>query len=67
MELLKVGEPVFLKSGGPRLTIASIEGDTAHCTRYTGTKLHRESHPLATLVHASAYRPAWWPSIVRTA
>lgn len=35
---MKPGDVVMLKSGGPQMTIAAIEGDKVHCEWFEGTK-----------------------------
>jgi uncharacterized protein YodC (DUF2158 family) len=35
---MKLGDVVALKSGGPRMTIATIEGDKVNCEWFEGDK-----------------------------
>jgi uncharacterized protein YodC (DUF2158 family) len=43
------GDVVLLKSGGGKMTIASIEGDQANCEWRDGDNTHKESFSLVAL------------------
>jgi uncharacterized protein YodC (DUF2158 family) len=49
MDEFKVGEPVYLKSGGPAMSIQSIDGENALCVWLDGKRPFRELYPLAVL------------------
>jgi uncharacterized protein YodC (DUF2158 family) len=54
MSTFTVGEIVQLKSGGPRMTIKSIDGSDVACIWFSGHKLNGRSFPLMTLMASSA-------------
>lgn len=43
------GDVVLLKSGGGRMTIASIEGDQANCEWREGNNVYKEAFSLVVL------------------
>ncbi len=49
MNDFKVGDVVELKSGGPDMTITSIEGDKANCTWFVEGKPHYGQFPIIAL------------------
>jgi uncharacterized protein YodC (DUF2158 family) len=45
----KVGDTVILRSGGPRMTVESNDGDAVKCVWFEKTKAHRGTFPSAAL------------------
>ena len=50
--ILQVGQSVVLKSGGPTMTVVSLDGDQAHCTWFAGTTVKTHAFPAAGLKDA---------------
>lgn len=46
---IQPGDKVFLKSGGPKMTVLSIEGSDAICSWFDKTKPSQERFPLVAL------------------
>jgi uncharacterized protein YodC (DUF2158 family) len=46
---LKSGEIVHLKSGGPDMTVQSLDGDHVWCQWFGGRKLERGRFPIVSL------------------
>ncbi|MGA1303200.1 MAG: YodC family protein [Cyanobium sp.] len=59
MAEFKVGDVVQLKSGGPMMTITSIEANHGllSTTWFDGTRQEKESFPLDAVLHAQNQRP----------
>lgn len=49
MEEIKVGSPVRLASGGPLMTVCSIEGTVATCQRFENGSVKEAKFELAAL------------------
>jgi len=49
---LQVGQSVVLKSGGPTMTIVSLDGDQAQCTWFAGSTVKTHAFPVAGLKDA---------------
>jgi uncharacterized protein YodC (DUF2158 family) len=54
MSTFSEGQIVELKSGGPQMTIQSIDGSDAVCIWFTGDKLMEKNFPFATLIATAA-------------
>lgn len=50
MDELSEGQIVELKSGGPKMTVKSVDGPTAVCMWFSGEKLSENSFPSTTLI-----------------
>jgi uncharacterized protein YodC (DUF2158 family) len=52
MNTLKVGDVVHLKSGGPQMTVCSIDFDKKDfkCCWFNGNKVEKSNFPLDTVV-----------------
>ena len=49
----QVGDEVFLKSGGKKMTVEEIEGNSVSCVWFDkDNKIDRNTFPAATLKHA---------------
>ena len=59
MAEFRVGDVVQLKSGGPRMTITSIneENGLLSTTWFDGTRQEKDSFPLGAVLHAEKQRP----------
>jgi len=51
---LSEGQIVELKSGGPKMTVKSIDGPNAVCMWFSGEKLNEKSFPSTSLSFISA-------------
>lgn len=49
-----VGEVVQLKSGGPRMTVKSVNGDDTDCVWFEKSKQHSGTFPTALLTKAGS-------------
>ena len=57
-QVLKVGDVVRLRSGGPAMTVEAIDGSAARVVWIDDKQqTHRDSFPLATLALESGTRP----------
>jgi len=54
METFKIGETVQLKSGGPRMTVESVEGTNVTCVWFHEQTAKYGTFPAATLNHYTA-------------
>jgi uncharacterized protein YodC (DUF2158 family) len=52
MDELSEGQIVELKSGGPKMTVKSIEGPNAVCMWFSSEKLNERSFPSTSLIPA---------------
>jgi uncharacterized protein YodC (DUF2158 family) len=52
MDELSEGQIVELKSGGPKMTVKSIDGPNAVCMWFSGEKLNEMSFPSTSLTLA---------------
>jgi uncharacterized protein YodC (DUF2158 family) len=52
MDVFKIGDLVHLKSGGPKMTVKSIdpENDEVYCQWFVGNNLHQKHFPSETLM-----------------
>jgi uncharacterized protein YodC (DUF2158 family) len=58
MTLIKPGDEVRLKSGGPMMTVSAVEEDEAICLWFEGQKQKVNRFNIVTLVHKSDIPPA---------
>lgn len=53
MANFEVGDEVFLKSGGERMTVEEIDGDSISCVWFKNKVVERNCFPAATLKKAA--------------
>lgn len=50
MSTFIIGETVKLKSGGPVMTVAEVEGEEVVCLWFEKSQQHKQRFPAATLI-----------------
>lgn len=49
-----VGDEVFLKSGGDRMTVEEVDGESISCVWFKGSDVKRDTFPAVTLKKAAS-------------